>query len=163
MQISNSGKVRAYGAGILLVAVIVGTVGARVAMAQQANPFVSLRTDLEQIVRLLEPQAGSVTLYSPQLNASSSGRQLRCSVLNASAATLQVTFAIRSSFGVIEGPTLRTIFPGEASDIATDSTSSFSHCQVDFNGMKSDVRGHFAIEVPRGNGDTEMVLSVPLS
>ena len=163
MQNHHSGW-RLFGAGLLLVAVLVATIGTRVVMAQPTNPLLTaLLTEVQKIVNLLDPPAGLVTLYSPVLNTASTGRQLRCSALNTTSGTLAVTFAIASSFSVVEGPTVRTIAPGESSDIATTETSSFVHCKVDFIGKKSDVRGHFVIELPLGGGDTEMVLSVPLS
>jgi hypothetical protein len=73
-----------------------------------------------------------------------------------------VIFEIRDSFTTVEGPTTRTIGPGESSDIATAQTSGFAYCKVEAPGNKNTLRGHFAIEVLLGGGDTEMTLSVPL-
>jgi hypothetical protein len=105
----------------------------------------------------------AATLFSPTLNAKSSERQLRCSVLNVSNKPREVIFEINSSFFTIAGPTTRTIDPGTSSDIATTMTSSFAFCKVQAPGTpKTMLRGHFAIEVLHGGGDTEMVLSLPL-
>jgi hypothetical protein len=104
----------------------------------------------------------AATLFSPMLNAKSSERQLRCSVLNVGDEPREVIFEITNGFSSIEGPTTRTIEPGRSSDIATSQTSSFAYCRVQAAGSKTTLRGHFVIEVLHGGGDTEMVLSVPL-
>jgi len=154
---------RLAGVGVLGLILLAEVVSARGVAAPPANPLDTILAKLDQIVAVLIPPAGPVKLFSAQMNTASSDRQLRCSVVNVSAQTLEVTFEIRSSFGTVEGPTVRTIDPGEASDIATQDTSSFSRCEVSFTGNKDDVRGHFVNEVLLGGGDTEMVLSLPLN
>ena len=156
-------RFRVAGLGVLVLMLLAEVVAARGVPAPPDNPLDTIIAKLDQIVAVLIPSPGPVTLFSAQMNTASSDRQLRCSVLNASAQTLEVTFEIRTSFGTVEGPTVRTIDPGESSDIATQDTSSFSHCEVSFTGNKDDVRGHFVNEVLLGGGDTEMVLSLPLN
>ena len=163
MKTSKWSRPRLVATGALVLFVLSGSVGVLAAMQTSKNPLEAINQKLDQILEELIPQPGAVTLYSPEMNALASGRQLRCSVLNASAETLLVTFEIRTSFSIVEGPTQRTIAPGASSDIATASTSNFSHCKVEFSGKESDVRGHFANEVVSTGGDTEMVLSLPLS
>jgi len=164
MQLNTRHQSRIRRAGILVVALLVGGVATRtVLQAQATSPFGEILTKLDQILGIVAPPPGPITLYSPMLNGASSGRQFRCTVLNVSAETLVVTFEIKNSFSTVEGPTVRTIPPGRSSDIVTSNTSSFSYCQVDFSGERSSVRGHYVNEVPLGGGDTEMVLTLPLN
>ena len=110
------------------------------------------------------PTTGAATLFSPMVNAANSGRLLRCSVVNVGSETKDVTFEIvlASNGSTLVGPLTRTIPPGGSTFISTAQTGLFQYCKVQAPGSKTALRGHFAIEVNLGGGDTEMRLSVPL-
>jgi hypothetical protein len=108
--------------------------------------------------------AHAVTLYSPNLTATSSfGRRLQCSVVNVSTETRLARFWIMSWNGtVLHGPSAQTSIPPGQSRTWGNSISGNAHCKVQVEGLKTDWRGTFELQALLTGVGYETSVSVPL-